>query len=353
MDIVGYARRSLTIICIFFLLSNMTIFSISSVFSAGHGCASPTPPPVVGTLVQPPATPNILFINEVLLNPGSIWNCSEQRSNPSINDIWIELYNPQNQAFDLYAAHSSFDTGPNATDEAYFRVGTAIAAHGFLVIFPTESLSIPLFSNSQISTIRLLIGGTVVDQVTLPPLASDTSYARMPDGGSNWLVTDAPTIDASNVPPTPTPTPTHTPKPTRTPKPSHAKTASQKSSTGKSGTLDGATTNTSDQPAGTQPAWNTLSVPTTTSSVSDTTTQGNISNPAPQATDAGDLPQKVLLTSLAAALLLGLLLGSRFFTRTKKLSGNPTEESLAQEENEFSEETVNMPIMPDDHPLRE
>jgi len=344
VDIVGYVRRSLTIVCIFFLLLSMTI---SSVFSAtGHGCAPATPPPVAGTLVQPPATSHIIFINEVLPNPGSIWNCSEQGTGATPNDIWIELYNPQNQAFDLYTAHSSFDTGPNATDKAYFREGTAIAPHGFLVIFPEVSLSAPLFSNSQVSTVRLLIGDTVVDQVTLPPLGSDISYARIPDGGSNWLVTDTPTIDASNVPPTPTP------KPTRTPKPSSVKMDSQKSSTqGKAGTLDGATTDTSDQPAGTQPTWNVLSVPTTTPSVSETTTQGNTSNSAPQGTNTGDLPRKVLLTSLAAASLLALLWGSRFFAKAKKLSGNPTEAALIQGNDEFSEETVNMPIMPDDHSL--
>jgi hypothetical protein len=165
----------------------------------------------------------------------------------------------------------------------------------------------------------------------------------MPDGGDTWQVADAPTIDTSNVPPIPTPTPT------RTPKPSSVKTDSQKSSTqGKAGTLNGATTDTSNEPTGTQPAWNTLNVPTTTSPVPGTTQQGNISNAAPQASDTADLPQKVLLTSLAAASLLALLWGSRFFTRAKKLPGTPTEAALTQDNDEFSEETANMPITPDD-----
>jgi hypothetical protein len=164
-------------------------------------------------------------------------------------------------------------------------------------------------------------------------------------------VTDTPTIDASNVPPTATPKPIHTPKPSSV-KTANKKTSTQKTSTQKStGTLDGATTDTSNVSAGTQPTWNILSVPTTMSSVSDTTTQGNISNPAPQATDTGDLPRKVLFTSLAAALLLGLLLCSRYFTRAKKLSGTHTKASLTQENDDFSEETVNIPIMPDDHHL--
>src|SRR5882762_506713 len=182
--------------------------TISSVSSAGnHGCAPATPPPVAGTLVQPTAAPHLLFINEVLPHPSSHWNCSEQGTSEASKDAWVELYNPQSQAFDLYTVHSSFDTGPNTT-RAYFPVGAAIPAHGFLVIFPTVSLSGPLFPADGSFTLRLLIGDTLVDQVTLIPLVSDTSYSRMPDGGSTWVVTDTPTIDASNVPPTPTPKPT-------------------------------------------------------------------------------------------------------------------------------------------------
>jgi len=335
VDIVGYARRSLTTVCIFFLLSSITISPV-------YGCAPATPPSVAGTLVQPLSTLHIVFINEVLSNPGSAWNCSEQGTKGTANDVWVELYNPQNQAFDLYGVHSSFDSGPG-TKIAYFPFGAAIAAHGFLVIFPIISgLALP--DNSP-STLRLLMSGTVIDQVTLPSLARDTSYARIPDGGDTWVVTDTPTIDASNVPPTPIPIPT------RTPKPSSVTTASQKSnSNGRAGTLDGATTDTSNQPAGTQPAWNTLSVPTPMSSAPETT-QGNTSNSVPPGTNTGDLPRKVLLTSLAAASLLALLWGSRFFTRAKKLSGNPTEAALTQGNDEFSEETANMPIMPDDHSL--
>jgi hypothetical protein len=322
--------------------------TISTVFSAAkHGCAPATPPPVAGTLAQPEATAHVVFINEVLSNPSSIWNCSAQETKASPNDIWVELYNPQNQAINLYTMHTSLDIGPNTT-QSYFPVGSAIAAHGFLVIFPEVSLSAPFFLNSQSSLLRLLISGTLVDQVTLIPLVSDTSYARIPDGGNTWQIANAPTIDASNV------LPTATPKPTRTPKPSSVKTDSQKSSTqGKAGTLNGATTDTSNEPTGTQPAWNTLNVPNTTSSIPGTTQQGNISNAAPQASDTADLPQKVLLTSLAVASLLALLWGSRFFTRAKKLSETSTEAALTQGNDDFSEETVNMPIQPDDHPLQE
>lgn len=119
------------------LVSNTVIPSVLS--ATQHGCAPATPPPLAGTLAQPEATAHVVFINEVLSNPGSVWNCSEQGTSSSSNNAWVELYNPQNQAFDLYAVHSSFDAGLNTTP-FYFPVGAAIAAHGFLVIFPPLSL---------------------------------------------------------------------------------------------------------------------------------------------------------------------------------------------------------------------
>ncbi len=344
MDIVGYTRRSLTIVCIFFLLSSMTVSSVSG--ATKHGCTLGTPPPVAGTLVQPTATAHVVFINEVLPNPNSIWNCSDEGAKSAQNDAWVELYNPQKQALDLYTVHSSLDSGPNTT-QFYLPVGAALAAHGFLVVFPSIAIFAQLSSSASSSLLRLLIGDTVVDQVSLFPLVSDTSYARIPDGGDSWQVTDTPTIDASNVPPTPTPKATRTSQSS-----SSAKMADKKSSAQQStGTYNtGAIVNTSNQPIGTQPAWNALSVPATTPSVPETT-PSTISNPAPQVNNAADLPQKILLTSLAAALLIGLFWCSRFFTRAKKLSGKPIEEPPTQQDGEFPQATVHIPSLPDDHPL--
>ena len=89
---------------------------ISHALSAStHGCAPPIPPPVPGSPLPTPAIPGRLLINEVLSLPQSRWNCSEQVNTYSISsDSWVELYNPQSQASNLYAAHASFDTGPNS-----------------------------------------------------------------------------------------------------------------------------------------------------------------------------------------------------------------------------------------------
>jgi hypothetical protein len=55
-------------------------------------------------------------------------------------------------------------------------------------------------------TLRFLIGDTTIDQVSLPALGADQSYARVPDGSNTWEITKSPTINASNTPLQPTPT---------------------------------------------------------------------------------------------------------------------------------------------------
>ena len=161
---------------------------------APHGCAPLAPPTVPGTPVSPPATPGIIVINELLNNPASTWNCSEPAGTSSLStDSWVELYNPQNQPFNLYIAHTSLDAGPN-TFTFTFPFGAAIAAHSYLVVFPDRYIGLLNAGNN----LRLTIGGTEIDQVSVPALAPDTSYARIPNGSASWQITTNPTIDASN-----------------------------------------------------------------------------------------------------------------------------------------------------------
>src|SRR5258708_12338098 len=100
---------------------------------SGHGCAPPVPPPTPGSLA--PAKIGLIVINEILLLPHSTWNCSEKGTYFLNSDTWLELYNPQNQAFNLYNSHFAIDSGPT-TNSFYFPFGVSIAAHAFLVVFP-------------------------------------------------------------------------------------------------------------------------------------------------------------------------------------------------------------------------
>jgi len=265
-----------------------------------HGCAPLAPPPVPGTLVIPPATAGIVLINEALSNPGTTWNCAEQQGTFSVtSDSWIELFNPQNEALNLYAAHSYIDTGPN-TNRYYLPFGAAIAPHGYLALFPNSNSNTLLAGNN----VRLMFLAALIDQLSIPALAVDESYARIPDGSSNWQITTNPTIAASNLASNATPTPT-TQSPTAQPP-----TSTQTSGSGPGGTGYTPATVTPIVVSGTQPAWNTLNLPpvamgnptpiATIPSINLPLSSANASPPA------SDVPRRVILTALLLALAASL-----------------------------------------------
>ncbi len=285
------------IICI--LITLLLCVSTSRGYAATikHGCAPFAPPPVPGTLTIPPATPGIVLINEALSNPGTTWNCAEQGTFSVTSDSWIELFNPQNEALNLYAARAYFDTGPNS-NRYYFPFGAAIAPHGYLALFPNSENSILLAGNN----VRLVFLATVIDQVSIPALAVDESYARIPDGSSSWQITTNPTIAASNLASNATPTPTAQPP----------------TSTQTSGSGPGGTGNTGYTPAtvtpivvsGTQPAWNTLNLPpvaqgnpTPIATIPTSALPLSSANASPP---ASDVPRRVILTALLLALAASL-----------------------------------------------
>ncbi len=285
-----FARLFAISVTILLLLSFSTMHSYASTLA--HGCAPTSPSPLPGSPVSPPSTPGIVLINEVLNNPGSTWNCSEPAGSYALmTDSWVELYNPQSQPFNLYAAHTNFDSGPN-TATFHFPFGAAIAAHGYLVVFP-DVYSGMLNAGTNL---RLTIGGTAIDQVSVPALAIDTSYARIPDGSANWQITTNPTIDASNLSSTQaTPTPVSTKR-----SGSHGSGSSGGSSSGG----NGYSSSTPTVVSGNQPGWAKLQMPALASTTPVTTSPLATSPTSP--TSAGDVPRRILLTALLVALALSL-----------------------------------------------
>jgi hypothetical protein len=292
-----------------------------------HPCASPTPPPVTGTTpVQPPAASGNLFINEVLLNPQATWNCSEVGTSTSINDAWVEIYNSQNVAYDLFGVNAALDSGPG-TNPSYFPMGSVIAAHSFLVVFPR--IGNGLFPTT--TTLRLLIAGSVVvDEMNLPTLniPTDTSYARTPDGSNTWQLLTTPTIDASNLLPqiTATPFPTShrtsvTPTPHTARKSSSTNNNSQDTSATAGGQADTTQTTSTSLPLvdGSQPTWNKMPMPDFTSpsptAVTNTTTATTTSTVQAPKTDSADITtKKIVITLVAIALACSLTWCWKLFT---------------------------------------
>jgi hypothetical protein len=257
-----------------------------------------------------------VLINEVLLSSKQTWSCPGSTSVPGTTDnSWVELYNPLALSFNLYIVHAAIDGGPGTT-AMYFPFGSAIAAHGFLTIFPDKSI---IFPNGAPETLtrRLLFNGTIIDQVKIPSnLGDGQSYARISDGGPKWEITSTPTIGRSNVLPTPTPKAGRTPKAATIKKKSSSKisaktTSSKTTSTHTGTTITGESTNPSVA-SGVQPAWSQLQLPSTasplpttaaaTASPLDTTTTSPPAN-----STSGDVLRNVLLTGVAAAFVCALL----------------------------------------------
>jgi len=315
--------RRITILGVTLLLV-LAITPALTVASAKHGCAPVVPPTVSGPLVQPTATRGILFINEALLVPHSTWNCSELGTYSPANDSWIELYNAQDQPFDLYSVHTSIDGGPN-TNPFYLPFGSAIAPYGFLVVFPRVDAN---FSSTETATWRLLIGSVVVDEVTIPALGEDQSYARVPDGSPSWIIASAPSIDTSNISSVMPPTATITKTEARAT--AHAEKnngGSNGSGNGRgsgrggggsygNGNGNGTGTTNGQQIDGVQPTWTSLHHVGTTSTAPIVTQQGN--DPIVQTASDGTLgiPHKILLTLLVVALAVTLFWCWRLFRAT-------------------------------------
>lgn len=292
-------------------------------------CAPFLPPAPPGPLLVPPTKAGTLFINEVMPLSNHTWDCSEVGTGKKDHNMWIELYNPQNQAFNLYGAHAIFDNG-SGTSPSRLPFGAAIAAHGFLVIFPEIGGVFPRAKQ----LLRLLFNGMIIDQVLVPPsLGYDQSYARIPDGGKDWRITSTPTIDASNTPPAVTPTPTRSSTATNTgigkqqSTPGNSIVGSNTVSSSTGGTTAVAPQNADGQPTpsdGVQPAWNGLQMPSSASApspvataptdiASDTTPTTSV---PPAADNSADAPRKVLFSSLAVVVAGVLFLCWRRFKPT-------------------------------------
>ena len=284
-------------LAMFFLISRFsTLISYASSVST-HGCAPLIPQSVPGSPLPAPAIPGKLLINEVLSLPGSRWNCSEQNNTYSItSDSWVELYNPQSQPYNLYAAHATFDIGSSSMP-FYLPLGSVIAPHGYLVLFPS------MFSGTLINTnVRLLIGGVTIDQINIPSLPVDQSYARIPDGSNLWQITNVPTVDSSNniSQPSPSVSPTVS-SPNQVPAGSGYATSTPAHIT---------------PIIGTQTVWSNLQFPTSVVSTTPVTKPAIAasSSLASPVNDGWDTSHRILITTLIVALALMLFWCWRLFT---------------------------------------
>lgn len=280
--------------------------------ASASSCVSAIPSPVQGTPLPASLAPGTLFINEILTNPHTGWNCADQLSPPKnpLEDEWIELYNPQSQTIELTSWHFNMNDTQGNNQTFNPPSESVIAAHSFLVLFPSMELT-------NTYSIQLIVGSAIIDSVSIPTLLPDQSYARIPDGSPNWQVSNYSTVGTNNRldPPTPTPTPTKIPTPTKTPKIRVTRTKTPKATRSSSSNQNTTTvsptsnsTNTSSTNDGTQPSWHTLQFPGGTTTPSPVLATVTPSSTTPQqSADTSDLPKKVIISVSVVVLAFALL----------------------------------------------
>jgi hypothetical protein len=159
--------------------------ALMAALAVAASCAPETPATAPDGLrpardVAPSSLVGTIFINEVESNQGTPGD-------------WIELYNAGSEAVDLSGFYIRDDNN-SRTDR--LPAGSVIPAGGYLVLDEENQFAFGLGAADQA---RLFApdGTTVIDQYSWPAHAA-TTYARCPDGSSNWATATLSTKGAAN-----------------------------------------------------------------------------------------------------------------------------------------------------------
>lgn len=116
---------------------------------------------------------------------------------------WIEIYNPNPVQVEL-TGYKIYDGGGNlgTKPKMEFPVGAVVPANGFYVIVVDiqDPSGFGLGSGGDECWLENP-GGTVIDNQVIPAMpVATTSYSRVPDGSTNWLISNTITKGAPNQP---------------------------------------------------------------------------------------------------------------------------------------------------------
>ncbi len=152
---------------------------------------------------QPYETTSHVLINEFMPNPtGS----DQGLVGGSLDGEWVEIFNPTGSTVDLagYILYDSINTHALAIASSNTNTGgTTIPSLGYLVVYREGDTDFEL-NNSGGDTARLFSdlissGGTLVDSHLYTRDAPENkSFARVPDGATNWVDPDS-TPGAANT----------------------------------------------------------------------------------------------------------------------------------------------------------
>ncbi|HEY8936646.1 MAG TPA: lamin tail domain-containing protein, partial [Cyclobacteriaceae bacterium] len=116
----------------------------------------------------------------------------------STGNDWIELYNDNSSSKDI----SGYLIYDHASDKYTLPANTVIPSKGFLVL-NCDGTATALNTNFKLSSDGETVyfenaSGTLIDMVKFPAMVDGQSYARIPDGTGDFVITGSVTKDISN-----------------------------------------------------------------------------------------------------------------------------------------------------------
>lgn len=160
----------------------LPLFILSAIFIS---CSREEP-----SIVAPPVTPIAAIVINEIYSRGD-----------SLNPDWIEIYNPNSSSVNI-GGYKIYDVGGQAGTKPKKEIpqGTVLAGKGyFLVTVDTADASgFGLSSNGETVWFENT-SGTIIDSITIPVLGVDTTFARVPDGVTNWVRLFPATKGSANV----------------------------------------------------------------------------------------------------------------------------------------------------------
>ena len=119
---------------------------------------------------------------------------------------WIEIYNGAATQIDI-SGYKIYDTGGQGGTKPKKAIpaGTILAAKGFTVVITDTATSASIADGFGLSSGGETVwlenaSGTIIDSVVIPALGLDTSWARKPDGSTNFVKLSPMTRGTNNEP---------------------------------------------------------------------------------------------------------------------------------------------------------
>ena len=153
---------------------------------------------------QPYELTSHVLINEFMPNPIGL---DDGAAGGALDGEWAEIFNPSSSTVDLagYVLYDSINTHALPITVSNTNTGgTTIPSLGYLVVYREGDSDFALNNNGG-DTVRLFsdtigAGGVLVDShLYASDAPEDKSFARVPDGASNWVDPDATPGKANNI----------------------------------------------------------------------------------------------------------------------------------------------------------